>query len=295
MRPPLSKRWSYTRVIGNQAKKAYKREVRANCRAPRHDRIVPLLAAFKHREKFHLILPWARGGNLADLFQNYATSTETKTEEQQVADWYSERWLLAQCLGLADGLAAVHRTSDNPPTSAQIHADIKPENILCFALGEADHGPFDLKLADFGEAQEVDPETNTVPVKRVPHTKTYRPPEHDTDDILHLNYDVWCLACVFIELLTWAIAGSEAADKFELGRLAERDERKATTAGGNVFADTFFKKVSTRLKHRLEPQIRIIHTSKTADGEDKEDAEDAVVKTQVIQVSTPAFTSRYIK
>ncbi|KAF7534851.1 hypothetical protein G7054_g5879 [Neopestalotiopsis clavispora] len=227
-----------------QAKRKYKQEVMANLRIPQHNRIVPLLAAFRHRGKFHLVLPWARGGNLADLFQNYSTPRNTVVDGQTSADWYSEEWLLAECLGLAEGLVAIHET----PTSRQIHADIKPENILCFASNDdEDGGSFYLKLADFGEAQQVKTATGTIPVKRVPHTKTYRPPEHDTDEALQLNYDVWCLACVFLEFITWAIAGSEALNKFEADRLDESDHPKVSTAKGTVLQDTFFKKSAGEL------------------------------------------------
>lgn len=240
-------------------------------------------------------------------------------KNQQVASWYTEQWLLAQCLGLADGLAAVHGRPGDPHTSAQMHADIKPENILCFAHGERDDGPFELKLADFGVAQVVDSETGTIKVKRVPHTKTYRPPEHDTDDTLKLNYDVWCLGCVYLEFLTWAIAGSEAIDNFENARLEERDDRRAAAAGPNVFSDTFFKKTSTRLRYKSQNRFRIVHTRKTTvynDGNrgDEEGVEkpprtilrrlhlwsleyarntrvEATVKEEVKKVRTPASTS----
>lgn len=226
----------------SKAERKYKREVKANDRIPQHERIVPLLAAYKHQGKFHLVLPWARGGSLADLFQNYATPNTPKGERQLIIDWYSEDWLLDQCSGLADGLSTVHEA----PNAAQIHADIKPENILCFAPGDGNLDAFTLKLADFGEARLVDQVNKFIERKHVPHTKTYRPPEHDTADVLMLNYDVWCLGCVFLEFVTWAIAGFEAVEDFSEARLQELDESKVTTALGTVLSDTFFRKTSGR-------------------------------------------------
>lgn len=226
----------------SKAERKYQREVKANRRIPQHERIVPLLAAFKHQGKFHLVLPWARGGNLADLFQKYATPKTPKGDGQLVASWYSEDWLLAECSGLAAGLSTVH----GAPNAAQIHADIKPENILCFAQGDESLHGFTLKLADFGEARLIDKVNETDERKHVPHTKTYRPPEQDTADVLKLNYDVWCLGCVFLEFLTWAIAGSEAIDDFSDARSEERDESRVTTAMGLVLSDTFFRKISGR-------------------------------------------------
>jgi serine/threonine protein kinase len=245
-----------------QAESKYILEVAANLRTPTHERIVPLLSAFKHRGKFHLILPWASGGNLADLIQKYYTPGTKALDGQLAADWYSEEWLLAQCLGLAEGLDAIHQRS----LLRQIHADIKPENILCFTPSDKSSGPFTLKLADFGEAKEVNSDDGTILVKHVPHTKTYRPPEHDTDEVLSLNYDVWCLGCVFLEFITWAIAGSESKESFEDARLNERDDRKASTAKGTVLQDTFFKKASASWRPRILPQIRVEHNSTTIEA-----------------------------
>ncbi|KAI0376813.1 kinase-like domain-containing protein [Hypomontagnella monticulosa] len=234
------------RRLASLAENSYKHEVRANQKTRQHERIVPLLAAFKHRGRFHLLLPWAHGGNLGDLFQQYATQTRIMKQGQRIAEWYSEEWLVTECFGLADGLAAVHDTNDtqHARTSAQIHADIKPENILCFASDNGEHGPFTLKLADFGEAQEVDAATRNVEVQCVAHTKTYRPPEHDTEDLLTLNYDIWCLGCVYLELITWAIGGPGLLEEFENIRFDECDDSKVTAARGDVRADTFFKKTA---------------------------------------------------
>ncbi|KAK6074275.1 protein kinase domain-containing protein [Seiridium cupressi] len=236
-----------------------KHEVLANHRTRPHARIVPLLAAFKHRGMFHLLLPWAHGGNLGDLFRNYATSTQTATASQQMAAWYSEDWLLKECEGLADGLAAVHKINNDAQhvlPSAQIHADIKPENILCFASGDGESDPFTLKLADFGEAQEVRASTRDVEAHRVAHTKTYRPPEHDTDDLLTLNYDVWCLGCVYLEFVTWAIGGMKLRENFEEIRFNERDDAKVDTADGRIFRDTFFKKGAEHGVRQFRPGIK---------------------------------------
>ncbi|KAK9780389.1 putative Kinase-like domain-containing protein [Seiridium cardinale] len=242
-----------------------KHEVLANHRTRPHTRIVPLLAAFKHRGSFHLLLPWAHGGNLGDLFRKYATSPQTARDDQQIAAWYSEDWLLGECEGLADGLAAVHEINNDAHhvlPSAQIHADIKPENILCFASGNGESDPFTLKLADFGEAQEVRASTRDVEAHRVAHTKTYRPPEHDTDDLLTLNYDVWCLGCVYLDFVTWAIGGMKVQEDFEEIRCNERDDAKVDTAEGKIIRDTFFKKGSEHSIRQFRPGLKF--GSKTA-------------------------------
>ncbi|KAM0817907.1 putative Protein kinase domain-containing protein [Seiridium cardinale] len=233
------------RRLANLAERSWKNEVQASHRTRQHIRIVSLLAAFKHRGRFHLLLPWAHGGNLGDLFKRFATCAGTANDDQQVATWYSEDWLLRECEGLADGLAAVHEINhDNqhPRATAQIHADIKPENILCFSSSNKETGPFTLKLADFGEALEVSASTKDVKAHLAAHTKTYRPPEHDTNDLLTLNYDVWCLGCVYLEFVTWAIDGLKSRNDFEETRFNERDDAKVYTGNGKFFSDTFFKK-----------------------------------------------------
>lgn len=234
----------------------------ANHKTRQHERIVPLLAAFKHRGRFNLILPWAHGGNLGDLFRKFATSRRIASADQRIADWYSEEWLLTECLGLADGLAAIHEINhdtERAETSAQIHADIKPENILCFASDNKELGPFTLKLADFGEAQEVRAGTKGVKADRVAHTKTYRPPEHGLDDYLTLNYDVWCLGCVYLELVTWAIDGIKAVEDLGEVRVNERDDAKVDTAKGTVLRDTFFKNVTEHTGRNFYSGIKFGH------------------------------------
>jgi serine/threonine protein kinase len=74
-------------------KENYIHEIRANRRLRQHERIVPLLTAFKHRGNFHLITPWASGGSLADLLQKYETRLDLYEQEheepKQLATWYA--------------------------------------------------------------------------------------------------------------------------------------------------------------------------------------------------------------
>ncbi|KUI74489.1 G-type lectin S-receptor-like serine/threonine-protein kinase SD1-1 [Cytospora mali] len=127
-----------------------------------------------------------------------------------------------------------------PESQAQIHTDIKPVNILCFNDG-MEH--LSLKLADFGEAKSIGPES-TVEANRVPHVKTYRPPEYSPGGHISPNYDVWCLGCLFLEFVTWALKGWDGIKEFSKAREDEREAPEVTGVEGQLMEDTFFKKTT---------------------------------------------------
>ena len=223
---------------------AAQKEIRLHRGAPEHDRIVQLLAAFRHRQNFHLILPWAEGGDLQDLWKKHTSPSEVP--------WYSAQWVLDECHGITESIGAIHLPQEvqHPglSRSALIHTDIKPENILCFRQrtveGNGEEASYTLKLADFGSAVHVDMNT-TFTSQRVAHTKTYRPPEHDVPGNISAKYDIWCLGCLYLDFVTWAIRGWEGVQRFEENRLQRRDSR-LTKAWGHLEEDTFFNKMPKR-------------------------------------------------
>ncbi|KAI0521589.1 kinase-like protein [Xylaria bambusicola] len=242
----------------------FQEELQANQQVPRHDRIVPIHAALKYRQKFHFVLPFASGGNLEELWETYSTNNSPGSKP---ATWYSSQWLLTECLGIAESLAATHKPSTVLEHGAQhilppqLHADVKPRNILCYGTPT---GSFYLKLADFGVTRKVD-ENSLVKVREVPHTKTYRPPEYDVEDNISLNYDVWCLACIYLEFVTWAVLGGSEKEEFGKSRVEERHDPLPTTdQRGETLEDTFFKTCIKRspwydvsgFKIRIENQIK---------------------------------------
>ncbi|KAI1755861.1 kinase-like protein [Xylaria castorea] len=252
---------------------SFREEYIANQQTPRHDRIVPVLAAFKHRQEFHFIFPYANGGNLQELWKLYSPSG---TLGNRVATWYSPKWLLGECLGIAESLAATHQPIAITEPGIQhvlaprVHADIKPQNILCFETGEGRHQSFTLKLADFGVSRKVNG-SSTVKVKYVTHVKTYRSPEYDLEDVLNVNLDVWCLGCVYLEFLIWAILGWPVLDEFGTTRMNETHDPQASAARGLDWEDTFFRKVAraprpydlSGLKPRIEKHTEMISKKTT--------------------------------
>lgn len=252
------------------AKKRFKKEVDANRNAPRHRRVVPILSAFEHRKRCHLILPWADAGSLVDIWSDYSPIhvMETIGNGSKPATWCSESWLLGECMGIVDALAATHGLTGDaqPGSSRQIHADVKAENVLCFFASDSTgtRSPT-LKLADFGEALRID-EGARVRVKAgmVAHTKTYRPPEHAQLEIMGegsigFNYDIWCLGCLYLDFITWFLDGWKGVRSFSAAREDEGDDESIVEAEGRVIEDTFFRKA----KRTRIPSIKMGCRSKS--------------------------------
>lgn len=235
------------RLAPGLSKKRFQHEVKANLEAPKHDRIVRLLTAFTYRERFYILFPHATEGSLENLWKSYAPpGVAQESAEVEVATWYTDDWLVRECLGIASALAATHGFVDLPnEAKALLHADIKPENILCFRK-PGSNTPVVLKLADFGEAKLIDP-SNPLKANKVAHVMTYRPPEHFPESQITLNYDVWSLGCLFLDFVTWAILGQDGVDSFSTDREDEQD------SSAQLIEDTFFRRdpgsfLSTKLR-----------------------------------------------
>lgn len=221
------------RLAFGLSREKFEQEVEANSEAPKHDRIVRLLTAFSYGERFYILSPFAKEGSLEKLWKNYAPD----------ASWYSDEWLVRECLGIAEALMATHGFSGGltEETNGFLHSDIKPGNILCFSNVDLDKPCIVLKLADFGEAQRLKSNVD-LKASRVAHVKTYRPPEHSSGNIITLNYDVWCLGCLFLDFVTWAILGQAGIDSFSRDRENEQYESAVTENPGQIIEDTFFKR-----------------------------------------------------
>lgn len=189
-----------------------------------------------------MVFPWAPCNNLTEVWNKYSRSSS-----ESLAKRFSERWLLDECLGIADAVATIHGLKGDPlpEFEAQVHADLKPENILCFEPQPSERGPITLKVADFGEASILESTMTTqgeVQGAKVKHTLSYRPPEHNTIDLMPLNYDVWCLGCLYLDFITWFLLGFTGVDTFGDDRMDEQDDTEVHEANGKLNEDVFFKK-----------------------------------------------------
>ncbi|KAJ4405325.1 hypothetical protein N0V91_005275 [Didymella pomorum] len=147
------------------------------------------------------------------------------------------------------------------------HGDINPGNILWYDNGNGTPGALrgTLKIADFGQA-ELNSLKSRTRQRSVANTLTYRPPESDrgldrTRPVIRQTYDIWCLACVYLEFLTWFLGGDQLLQRFVKIRLAPDFFQN------NMSTDTFFQ------------------VTRDARG----DTYQVVIKDKVTQVSTPSM------
>lgn len=230
------------RLAHDLSESRFRREVTANIKVRQHDRIVSLLTAFRYRERFYIVFPLATEGSLDRLWKAYVPRGVAPAQAL-IADWYSDKWLVGECLGIAEALLATHDSVEVGHGAANgfLHADIKPENILCFSnISESGRRSIVLKLADFGEAKRV---KSGLTARAMAHVVTYRPPEHSPGNAITLQYDVWCLGCLFLDFVVWALFGQDGVESFAQDRGEEPDEAAVTENPGQIIQDTFFKNV----------------------------------------------------
>ena len=189
-----------------------------------------------------MLFPCAEEGNLRDLWKLFAPTTTKPLAGLLLPQWCSSAWLLKECIGLADGLAHIHGHGLDGHSGGFLHADIKPENILAFSTPNPT-SPVHLKFADFGDSLALDSK-GQVNKLFIAHTMTYRPPEKDLEnEMATASWDVWCLGCVYLEFITWFLLGCNGLDDFQEERTREQDDKRTHKAKGEVFEDTFFRKL----------------------------------------------------
>lgn len=191
--------------------------------------------AFQHGTRYYLLFPWATG-NLVNLWQGDPLPSKSLRYI---------RWIMAQCLGIADGLRKIHH-HQSWPTALGLgaedlrgknlgrHGDIKPENILCFDQNDR------LVIADFGLTRFHSSDTimATMPGRLHGVSRTYRPPEADLDAPLLQSYDVWSLGCLYLEFITWYLVGYEKTRGVNPGSFEQ--ERIIDDKSNSYVEDKFF-------------------------------------------------------
>lgn len=173
-----------------------------------HPHIVPLLAAYRMQDKYHLVFPWADCDLATFWIKQKPGSGKARLH-----------WFMDQMRGLADALTKVHGVpgDDQKPNGYGVHGDIKPDNILCFKEGNEQ---MIFSLADFGSSYHIP--TGCVGSKRpkgLKHTPVYRAPEVDViAQGMTQAYDVWSLGCVYAEALMWVLEGQYGVEKLAKAR-----------------------------------------------------------------------------
>ncbi|KAI1881489.1 hypothetical protein JX265_000315 [Neoarthrinium moseri] len=207
----------------SNSKSTFKREVEALKRFSSGECkfLIKLLATYEHGGYYHLVFPWA-DGNLQELWQRNPNPEHS---------YNSIRWLATQCWGVAEALRRIHdNLFDEGANSGQSatrgrHGDIKPENILYFvdsAATDHDLTQIQLKISDFGLARwHTEKSNQPIYENGTQRDATYRAPEHDLTKSISQPADIWPLACLFFEFLTWYLRGWEGVEKQTDARVDE--------------------------------------------------------------------------
>ncbi|KAI1085957.1 kinase-like protein [Rostrohypoxylon terebratum] len=225
------------KVLHSKNRRVFQTEFEALKKVETHDHLVPVLAAFTHQEKYYMIFPWAENGNLSKLINK----TEVRNEAGMTY------WVVSQCYGLATAIKHIHNISipiksqphENEPknthgrTQAKVfgrHGDIKPSNVLLFQDDNLLNGR--LKICDFGLTIFHSEKSKSMDHALGGNPLSYSPPEMDG---ISRKFDIWCLGCLYLELLTWLILGPQGVENFNQSRF---DEHGSDT---NWSTDQFFK------------------------------------------------------
>jgi serine/threonine protein kinase len=176
-----------------------------------HNHLVTLLATLKYQNRFYFLFPYAE----FDLDAYWE-----RKERNPKMDTDTVRWVAKQCSGIMAGIDAIHE-----PQSVSLHGlvekkygrhgDIKPDNILWFDTSSDPRGI--LVISDMG-LSALNRETSRSGLARynIPRVPGYSPPECDVrGGTISRAYDVWTLGCLFLELLTWLLGGSDFRKQFE--------------------------------------------------------------------------------
>ncbi|KAH7159765.1 kinase-like domain-containing protein [Dactylonectria estremocensis] len=228
------------------------------------ENIITLLALYHWRQSIHYVFPHVQTSLYAILRQGQFRDELSHDDPLRLPD----HWLWDQMVGVARALKAIHTELPNPfPKNEDkvmgFHFDLKPDNILVTADRK-------LKITDFGQSvvelfekdelistslNQGDPKYNAPESRLSPRDAQLGPGDEPRDIQVFLNYDVWSLACIMLEVLIFLLdeplkRGSESSD------LQEFDEELNKETPKLVFFGDFDVKVCVRQKiHFIEQKL----------------------------------------
>ncbi|EXF86394.1 serine/threonine protein kinase [Colletotrichum fioriniae PJ7] len=169
---------------------------------------------FCERDKSYFIaFPWAEGGNLQEFWMLHMSNQEYML------------WSLQQMLGISGALRKLHDINFR-------HGDLKPGNILHFPNG----GLGNLVIADVGISKVHKAATYMRSMSTLTRatTPSYEPPEAilKTNKPRPRRYDIWSMACIYLEFVIWMVYGVNAINSFA----ESREEGTAAQRTSNFYA-----------------------------------------------------------
>ncbi|CAG7560619.1 unnamed protein product [Fusarium equiseti] len=175
---------------------------------PASDNMITLLFSYKWKEQIHFLFPFIEINLEQVLRQNKCPrdhSSKLGPDEQ-----LPEHWLWSELKGVCYALSVFHNMmkspfEDNKAIVIGLHFDLKPANILVTTDGK-------LKVTDFGQSIiQIHGNGEDMTVPHNPGDSRYAAPESrptldymkdGPEDIqVLLNYDVWSLGCIMVEVL----------------------------------------------------------------------------------------------
>ncbi|KAM0227713.1 hypothetical protein ACHAPO_011281 [Fusarium lateritium] len=171
----------------------------------KNDNVIPLLTCYVWRDHVYLVFPYIET-TLHDILHGARPDASLKVSETNPLP---KNWLWQEMIRISNTLAFMH-TGISIPVAGQVtnvkvaHYDLKPDNVLVAGKN--------LKLIDFGHCLlRLDNENGIERPQTTQGHPVYAPPEtvgimtewvgQHSQDVGDLNYDVWSLACVMVEVL----------------------------------------------------------------------------------------------
>ncbi|KAI1033793.1 hypothetical protein LB503_011017 [Fusarium chuoi] len=169
---------------------------------PACDNIITLMAYYKWKDSMHFLFPFVEA-DLSDVLRNSNNRCPYHLQEKLAEGGILvDHWLWKEMEGVSQALSAFHNMKnpfkDVKGNVVALHFDLKPANILVTSDRK-------LKITDFGQSiiHMIDDDKE----KSLPHNTghpRYEPPEaraSDGERMVSLNYDVWSLGCIMVEVL----------------------------------------------------------------------------------------------
>ena len=117
--------------------------------------------------------------------------------------------LWEQVLGITRALEKIINFKDPQDRNTVFfgyHLDLKPQNILVYSVSG---GSDVFKITDFGQTEFVNARiVGTSGIRAPGGTDAYMPPEY-LEQEAHRTYDIWSLGIIILEVLAFAIRGSD--------------------------------------------------------------------------------------
>ncbi len=146
-----------------------------------HSNIVQVFDVGEHSGRSYLVMEWVDGLDLARL----ATGMREAGEAIPMV-------VVAHLVGeVLRGLAYAHGLTEGDESSAIVHRDVSPHNVLISVSGE-------VKISDFGVARLASEETSGLHVRG---KLRYMPPEQVRGESKHATIDLFAVGAMLQELL----------------------------------------------------------------------------------------------